>query len=88
MTPLFRKQKLLMPRKKSPIANFEKSITELETLVEAMESGDMNLETSLKSFEQGINLTRTCQQALDEAEQKVQILCADEQNLEDFADDE
>ena len=54
--------------------NFEKSLTELERLVESMEKGDLTLEESLKSFEKGVQLTRTCQKALQEAEQKVQIL--------------
>jgi exodeoxyribonuclease VII small subunit len=39
-----------------------------------MEQGDLSLEQSLKDFERGVALTRTCQQALQEAEQKVQIL--------------
>ena len=47
---------------------------ELEALVARMEKGDQSLEQSLKDFEQGVKLTRICQQALSEAEQKVQIL--------------
>ena len=39
-----------------------------------MEEGELTLEESLKAFEQGIKLTRECQQALDQAEQKVQLL--------------
>ncbi len=49
-------------------------MAELESLVETMEQGDLSLEESLKSFERGVLLTRTCQQALKEAEQKIQIL--------------
>jgi exodeoxyribonuclease VII small subunit len=56
--------------------NFEESLASLEGLVEAMEAGDLSLEESLKAFEQGIKLTRECQQALDTAEQKVQLLLA------------
>lgn len=59
---------------KSAEFDFEKSLQELEQLVEAMERGDLPLEESLKQFEQGIALTRACQQALAKAEQKVQIL--------------
>jgi exodeoxyribonuclease VII small subunit len=55
-------------------ANFESAITELESLVEAMEHEDISLEDSLEKFEHGIELTRTCQKALQEAEQKVQTL--------------
>jgi exodeoxyribonuclease VII small subunit len=53
---------------------FEQALAELETLVETMEQGELSLEQSLKSFERGVVLTRTCQQALTEAEQKIQIL--------------
>lgn len=59
---------------KSAEFDFEKSLQELEKLVEAMERGDLTLEESLKRFERGIVLTRACQQALAKAEQKVQIL--------------
>ncbi|HEX9802906.1 MAG TPA: exodeoxyribonuclease VII small subunit [Gammaproteobacteria bacterium] len=54
--------------------DFEGAMRELEELVERMEQGDLSLEQSLKDFERGVALTRTCQQALQEAEQKVQIL--------------
>jgi len=62
-----------VPRKRAT-PDFEKALQELETLVEKMEQGDMSLEASLKAFERGIQLTRTCQQALAEAEQKVEQL--------------
>lgn len=54
--------------------DFERSLQELEELVNRMERGDLSLEDSLKHFERGIQLTRGCQQALKEAEQKVEIL--------------
>jgi len=54
--------------------NFEKSLSELETLVEEMEQGDLSLEDALKHFEKGIGLTTECQQALQNAELKVQEL--------------
>jgi len=56
--------------------SFEQALSELEALVERMESGELSLEESLASFEQGIALTRRCQQALEQAEQKVKILTA------------
>ena len=59
---------------KDPPLSFEAALSELESLVERMESGELTLEESLQSFEQGITLTRTCQEALTEAEQKVEIL--------------
>ena len=58
----------------TPPPSFESALAELEQLVEKMEGGDLTLEESLKSFEQGVALTRLCQKALDEAEQKVEIL--------------
>jgi exodeoxyribonuclease VII small subunit len=61
-------------RKKSGPADFEKAIQELENIVEHMEQGDVSLEESLKYFERGVQLTRACQQALKDAEQKVNIL--------------
>ncbi|WJW76231.1 exodeoxyribonuclease VII small subunit [Thiohalobacter sp. IOR34] len=72
-----------MPRKKSP-PDFEKTLAELEALVEKMEQGDMSLEESLKSFERGIQLTRSCQQALQAAEQKVEQLLEDHGEPEAF----
>jgi exodeoxyribonuclease VII small subunit len=54
--------------------DFEASLNELEKLVDALENGDLSLEQSLHDFERGIHLTRTCQSALTDAQQKVQIL--------------
>ncbi|MDX1656100.1 MAG: exodeoxyribonuclease VII small subunit [Candidatus Competibacteraceae bacterium] len=54
--------------------DFEQSLRELEALVEKMERGELSLEESLKSFERGVQLSRTCQQALTRAEQKVEML--------------
>ncbi len=57
-----------------PVVDFEASMTELESLVERLEAGDLPLEESLQAFERGIALTRSCQSALKDAEQKVEIL--------------
>ena len=67
--------------------NLEKSLADLEALVEELESGDLPLETAMKKFEEGIKLTRGCQAALKDAEQKVEILlksAGGEESLEDF----
>lgn len=53
---------------------FEASLAKLESLVAQMESGDLSLDESLKLFEEGIKLTRECQQALATAEQTVNQL--------------
>jgi len=54
--------------------DFEKSLAELEAIVEKLETGDLPIEESLKSFEKGIALTRDCQGALDAAQARVEIL--------------
>jgi len=53
---------------------FETSLEKLEKLVEQMEDGDLTLEDCIKTFEEGIRLTRECQQALAAAEHKVKLL--------------
>ena len=60
--------------KKPETPDFETAMTELEELVAQIETGNLSLEDSLKQFEQGIKLSRTCQQALSKAEQRVKIL--------------
>jgi exodeoxyribonuclease VII small subunit len=72
--------------KKQNNINFEQSLQELETLVEKMEAGNLSLEESLKYFERGVALTRNCQKALAEAEQKVRILLEKngKEQLQDF----
>ena len=79
-----------MPAKKSKNLSFEEALGELETLVEKMEQGEPSLEESLKSFERGVELTRTCQEALKAAEQKVEILSQNspEAALEPFDSDD
>ena len=67
------------------IAEFEKSLEELEKLVERMEQGDQSLDDSLKSFERGIALYRNCQGALEHAELRVKLL-SDPQSPDDAED--
>jgi exodeoxyribonuclease VII small subunit len=75
---------------KDPVPDFETAMRDLEELVERLEQGDMPLEESLAAFERGVMLTRACQTALKEAEQKVEILLkkAGEPAVEDFTPDE
>ncbi|MBE0484937.1 exodeoxyribonuclease VII small subunit [Marinobacter sp.] len=56
------------------IADFEKSLDELEQLVRDLEQGELSLEQSLAAFERGVKLTRDCQSALKTAEQRVEQL--------------
>ena len=64
--------------KKTPapaaVADFERSLDELETLVKTMERGEMTLDESLQSYERGVALVRSCQSALEQAEQRVKLL--------------
>ncbi len=75
-----------MPQKKKAL-DFEESLGALEALVQKMEQGDMSLEQSLEAFEQGVRLTRECQQRLQQAEQRVQLLMEQNGELQarDFA---
>ena len=70
-----------MPETENEI-DFEKALAELEQLVETMEKGELTLEESLVHFERGVTLTRACQKALAEAEQKVRILTRDNESAE------
>jgi len=54
--------------------DFETSLAQLEKLVARMESGELGLEDSLRAFEEGVKLTRQCQETLSAAQQKVQLL--------------
>lgn len=74
-------------KQKTKAIDFESSLDELESLVERMEQGESSLEDSLKDFERGIELTRNCQTALSEAEQKVQILLQKDGKTVDFESD-
>ena len=61
--------------------NFEKALEELESIVEDLESGDLSLENSLKSFEKGIKLARQCLEKLSQAELQVQKLIEEDGEL-------
>ena len=56
---------------------FEKALARLETIVSELERGELSLDDSLKIFEEGVKLSKTCLKILDEAEQKVEILVQD-----------
>ena len=81
-TPIVASQKLRSP---DPITenpsesatsspDFERSLAELEAIVDKLEAGDLSLDESLQQFERGVQLTRACQTALKQAEHKVEIL--------------
>ncbi len=76
-----------MAGKRAEEPSFDATLSELESIVQKMEQGDLPLEEALKQFEQGIALVRLAQQKLDQAEQKVQILLSEGGNerLEPFS---
>jgi len=57
-----------------PKERFEDALNKLEKIVSQLEEGDVSLEESLKLFEEGIRLSRLCNQKLEEAEKRVEIL--------------
>jgi exodeoxyribonuclease VII small subunit len=61
-------------RQKQATPDFESALAELETIVARLEQGELPLEESLRQFERGVVLTRLCQKALSQAEQKIRVL--------------
>ncbi len=57
---------------------FETSLKELEKIVRRLENGDLALEESLKLFEDGVRLSRECQERLNQAERRIEVLLKDE----------
>jgi exodeoxyribonuclease VII small subunit len=56
---------------------FEQSLADLEKIVAQLEAGDLPLEDSLKLFEEGIRLSRTCRERITEAERRIEVLMRD-----------
>lgn len=75
-----------MAKKKLENLSFEESLNELDTIVQSLEQGDLNLEESMALFERGLSLSKLSQNKLNTAEQKVKILLEQqgEQQLHDF----
>ena len=84
--PKHRQDTKAVSAQKKTTPNLEKSMAQLEDIVQQLEEGDIPLEKALQQFEKGVKLSRDCQQALDSAEQRVKVLLKDE--LADFSPDE
>lgn len=69
-----------MPKKAEAPASFESALQQLEQIVSRLESGELPLEEALNEFERGVQLARTGQQTLQQAEQRVQILLSDDKD--------
>ncbi|HEX9706042.1 MAG TPA: exodeoxyribonuclease VII small subunit [Steroidobacteraceae bacterium] len=63
-----------MTRQKPATPDFEAALAELESIVQRLEQGELSLDESLRQFERGVVLTRQCQKALRQAEQKIRVL--------------
>jgi len=76
-------------KKDTKLANFEQQLSELETIVEQMEQGELTLDDALKQFERGVALVDSCQGSLQQVEQKVKTLLEKQgkQQLVDFDED-
>jgi exodeoxyribonuclease VII small subunit len=79
-----------MNEKTNDLPDFEKSLEELEALVEQLESGELNLDQSLQQFKRGVELTRHCQSVLEQAQLTVEQLLdpQDEGSAVPFAKDD
>jgi len=75
-----------MNKKTETEVNFEETLAELEKLIASLETGELSLEDSLTGFKHGIELTRQCQAALDNAQQTVELLSnnQDEESVTPF----
>ncbi len=71
--------------KKKNDASLESHLSGLEKIVSELENGELSLEESLKKFEEGVKLTKNCQQIIDDAEKRIKIIT--KEGLKDFKDD-
>lgn len=63
--------------------NFEENMQGLENIVQELEKGNLNLEDSIKKFEEGIELSKKCNEILEDAEKKITILIKKEDKIEE-----
>ena len=64
-------------------ANFEENMNKLETIVADLEKGDLNLDDSVKKFEEGIRISKECNEMLEEEEKKITILLQEDGKIEE-----
>ena len=63
--------------------SFEENINDLENIVTELEKGDLNLDESMKKFEEGMKISRDCTKILEEAEKKITILLEKDGEIEE-----
>ncbi|MEK9687463.1 MAG: exodeoxyribonuclease VII small subunit [Gammaproteobacteria bacterium] len=71
--------------KKKNDSSLESHLSGLEKIVSELENGELSLEESLKKFEEGVKLTKNCQQIIDDAEKRIKIIT--KEGLKDYKDD-
>lgn len=64
-------------------ANFEETIKQLELIANELEKGDLNLDESVSKFEQGMKLSKTCSEILENAEKRISILIKKDDGTEE-----
>ena len=75
-----------MPKSKEP--KFEENLKRLEAIVDQLENKEAPLDQSLALFEEGVKLARACQQTLEQAKKKVEILVKETGELKPFEENE
>lgn len=63
--------------------NFEENLEQLEKVVQELESGKLNLEDSIKKFEEGMDLSKKCNEILENAEKRITVLTKTEDKIEE-----
>lgn len=63
--------------------NFEENLNKIEDIVKELESGELDLDTTIKKFEEGMDLSKKCSKLLEEAEKKITILIKDDENIKE-----
>lgn len=76
------KEELKMAEKKVDL-NFEKAIEQLEEIAKELEKGDLDLETSVSKFEEGMKLSKECNELLENAEKRITILLKEGDTLKE-----
>jgi len=71
--------------KKKNDSSLESHLSGLEKIVSELENGELSLEESLKKFEEGVKLTKNCQQIIDDAKKRIKIIT--KEGLKDYKDD-
>ena len=63
--------------------SFEENMEELENIVKELEEGNLNLEKSVEKFEEGMKISKTCNEMLEDAEKKISILLEENDEIEE-----